>query len=94
MKAFWITFTDGSQACCEGESAFDAQGIAEKLTGKTVADKANSWSAGNVKELPYPASPAIWQFEHPVHGKCPLFCHDPKKCCGRTSCPKNYACSE
>ena len=27
MKAFWLTFTDGSQACCEGQSEFDAKRI-------------------------------------------------------------------
>jgi colicin import membrane protein len=27
--------------------------------------------------LPYPANPIIWQFEHPINGKCPPFCHSP-----------------
>lgn len=94
MSAFWIKFTDGSEACCEGRSASDAQSIAEHLTSKTVADKPNKWTVGNVKSLPYPASPIIWQLDHPVSGKHPLFCHDPKNCAGRSSCPKNYACSE
>lgn len=94
MNAFWIKFADGSEACCEGQTAFDAQRIAEKLTGKTVADVPNKWTAGNVRQLPYPASPIIWQFDHPVSGKFPLFCHDPKNCAGRGSCPKNRACSE
>lgn len=94
MSAFWIKFTDGSEACCEGQSAFDAQKIAEKLTGKVVADTPNKWTVGNVKPLPYPASPIIWQLDHPVSGKCPLFCHSPKACVGKSSCPKNYACSE
>lgn len=94
MSAFWIKFTDGSEACCEGRSAFDAQSIAEHLTSKTVADKPNNGTVGNVKSLPYPASPIIWQLDHPVRGKHPLFCHDPKNCAGRSSCPKNYACSE
>jgi hypothetical protein len=94
MKAYWLKFTDGSEACCEGESAFDAQRIAEKLTGKTVADKPNTWTSGNVKELPYPANPVIWQLDHPEYGKTPTFCHEPKKCCGRTSCPQSYSCTE
>lgn len=46
------------------------------------------------KVLPYPASPCIWSFEHPVYGKTPNFCHDPKKCCGRTSCPQRHSCTE
>jgi len=41
-----------------------------------------------------PAKPIIWQFEHPVNGKCPPFCHSPKQCQGRTACPQPYACSE
>ena len=94
MKAFWLTFTDGSAACCEGANEYDAQRIAEHLTGKVVADKKNNWSAGNVKPLPYPASPIIWQLDHPVVGKCPTFCYSPSSCAGHGSCPKNYACSE
>lgn len=92
MKTFWITFTDGSQGCCQGSSEFDAKQIAEKLTGKKVGG--GEYTDIAAKTLPYPATPIIWQFDHPVHGKCPAFCHDPKKCCGKTSCPKNYACSE
>lgn len=92
MQTFWLTFTDGSQGCCQGSSAFDAKAIAEKLTGKKVAG--GEYRDIEAKSLPYPANPVIWQFDHPVHGKCPPFCHDPKKCCGNTSCPKNYACSE
>lgn len=93
MKAFWIKFTDGSEACCEGQTDFDAQCIAESISGKTVEGKKNSWTVGAVKPLPYPAVPLIWQFDHPVSGKCPPFCHSPKTCSG-SSCPKNRACSE
>lgn len=95
MKSFWIKFSDGTEACCEGESAFDAQAIAKKLTGKEIDGSPNSWTVSpNVKQLPYPASPSIWQFDHPVHGKTPHFCHAPKQCCGRTSCPQRYSCTE
>lgn len=37
MQSFWLTFTDDSQACCEGQNPYDAKRIAEKLTGKKVA---------------------------------------------------------
>lgn len=94
MNAYWIKFTDGTEACCEGQTDFDAQRIAEKVSGKTVADKPNSWTAGNVTPLPYPASPVLWQLDHPVVGKCPTFCHAPKQCKGRTACPQNYSCTE
>jgi hypothetical protein len=94
MNNFWITFTDGSRAHCQGDSAYDAKVIAEKVTGKTVADCKNKWDTGSIKTLPYPAEPSVWKFEHPVHGKTPSFCHDPKNCCGKTACPKSYSCVE
>lgn len=94
MNSFWIKFTDGSEACCEGGSAFDAKQIAEKVTGKTV-ESPSKWTAGpNVLCLPYPAHPAVWQLDHPVHGKTPMFCHAPQQCKGRTSCPQRHSCTE
>ena len=92
MKAFWLTFTDGSQACCEGSNEYDAKRIAEHLTKKKVAG--GEFKDIAAKPLPYPAGPIIWQLDHPVVGKCPTFCHDPRNCAGHSSCPKNYACSE
>lgn len=92
MTAYWITFTDGTQACCEGQSEYDAKKIAEKFTGKTV--KGGEFRDIDAKPLPYPASPLIWQFEHPIHGKTPDFCHRPKQCVGRGSCPQSYSCTE
>ncbi len=92
MKSFWITFTDGSQACCQGENPFDAKVIAEKLTGKTVGG--GQYRDFSMKELPYPAKPIIWSFDHPVNGRCPEFCYSPAKCAGQTACPQSYACSE
>lgn len=92
MQPYWLTFTDGSKACCEGFNARDAKVIAEKLTDKIVAGGAYE----NIEAviLPYPANPVIWQFDHPVMGKCPPFCYDPNRCSGRSSCPRNIACSE
>lgn len=92
MKAWWITFTDGSQACCEGESDYDAKRIAEHFTGKKV--KGGDFRDFDVKPLPYPADPIIWQSEHPIHGKTPTFCHSPKQCAGKSSCPQHHACTE
>lgn len=93
MQTFWIKFADGSEACCQGESAYDARGIAEKITGKTV--EGPKWEAGpNVRPLPYPASPVLWQLDHPCHGKTPNFCHAPKQCAGRTACPQRRSCTE
>lgn len=92
MKSFWLTFTDGSEACCEGQNEYDAKIIAEKFTGKTVAG--GKYRDIAAKELPYPATPVIWQFDHPVNGMCPTFCFRPKQCAGRSACPQNRACTE
>lgn len=92
MTPYWITFTDGSKACCEGQSAFDAKKIAEKLTGKTVGG--GEYQDFTMERLPYPATPIIWQFDHPLHGKTPTFCHKPNQCAGRGACPQNYSCTE
>jgi len=43
-----------------------------------------------VDSLPYPADPRIKTGED----SCPSFCMQPQQCKGRTSCPRNYACSE
>jgi hypothetical protein len=94
MNNYWLTFTDGTQVHCQGESAYDARRIAEKVTGKTVAGAKTTWDEGDVKPLPYPAEPSVWKLEHPVYGKTPSFCHAPKQCCGRTACPQPYSCTE
>lgn len=93
MQGFWLTFTDGSKGYCEGRSAFDAVQIAEKLTGKAVVVGDNKWKP-ELKSLPYPATPIIWQLDHPVSGKCPAFCFRPDQCCGSTSCPQSRSCTE
>ena len=90
MNTYWLTFTDGSNGACSGLNPYDAKIIAEKFTGKTVAG--GKYDNIEAKTLPYPTSPMIWQFDHPVHGKCPSFCYTPKECAGRTSCPKRRAC--
>jgi hypothetical protein len=93
MQGYWITFTDKSKGYCQGQSAYDAVQIAEKLTGKTAEYEGSKWKP-ELKTLPYPASPVIWQLDHPVHGKYPSFCFNPDKCCGYTSCPQNRSCTE
>lgn len=92
MKGYWVTFTDGTSGYCEGLSEYDCKQIAEKFSGKTVGG--GQWKDFTMKPIPYPANPVIWQFDHPVSGKCPTFCHSPRQCAGRTSCPQNYACTE
>jgi hypothetical protein len=92
MQPFWLTFTDGSQACCEGSGPYDAKQIAEHITGKTVAG--GKYDNIDAKPLPYPAVPLIWQHDHPVVGKCPAFCYTPKECAGNGSCRKARSCCD
>lgn len=84
MQAFWITFEDGTTGCCEGQGAADAKEIAAKVRGDKVRQ---------AQELPYPAAPLIWQFDHPVHGKTPAFCHQPDRCAGCRACPRSISCT-
>lgn len=100
MTAYWITFEDGSKACCEGSSAYDAIKIAEKISGKKVSipEGKELYSEGVADEiakpLPYPARPMIWQLDHPVHGKTPTFCHSPEKCLDKGRCQSERACND
>lgn len=98
MQTYWLKFTDGSTGYCEGQSPYDVVQIAEKLTGKAVAiEPENKWKPEKseaIKRNPYPTSKMIWQFDHPVHGKCPSFCSGEAQCIGRGACPRNYACTE
>lgn len=45
--------------------------------------------ATEIKELPYPADPRVGP-----QSDCPSFCWQPNACAGRSSCPRQYACSE
>ena len=92
MQAYWLTFTDGTKACCEGQGPRDAKIIAEKLTGKTVAG--GVYDHIEAQTLPYPASPRVWGFEHPVVGQTPTFCWRPNECAGKGSCPQSRSCTE
>lgn len=92
MKSYWLTFTDGTEGCCQGQSEYDAKVIAEKLTGKTVAGGRYHNIAAKI--LPYPAKPVIWQFDHPVNGTCPPFCFQPRQCAGCSACPRPRACDD
>jgi hypothetical protein len=93
MNGYWLKFTDGTSGYCEGERPRDAVKIAEKLTAKTVVVGDNEY-APKIDTLPYPAYPVIWQFNHPIFGKCPAFCYTPSQCHGETACPKRPSCAD
>ena len=84
MTPYWVMFSDGSAGCCEGRSWEEATEIAEHITGK-------KWK--EVYVLPYPANPIIWQFDHPIKGKCPAFCYSPNRCKGHVACPRHPSCT-
>lgn len=75
---YWLTFEDGSKACCQGDTPEDATQIAENLTGNAVI---------SAKVLPYPANPIIWQ-----NRDIPAFCYNPDACAGKTCCPNHPCC--
>lgn len=94
-----MKFTDGSESHCQGQYAGDAVQIAQALSGKQVvgADdefKHRSDDNPNVQGLPYPASPMIWEFDHPVQGKTPHFCFGGEQCHGKSSCPRSRCCTD
>lgn len=80
MTPYWLSFTDGTYGCCEGEKLTDAITRAEDITGKVVS---------NGKCIPYPAVPVLWQSDN-----CPAFCYNPNRCAGKSSCPSDPACTE
>lgn len=98
MQTFWIKFEDESGGSCDGQGSYDAVKIAEHVSGKKVKDndkfEFRTDDNPNVKTLPYNAAPIIWQYEHPIYGKSPAFCHSPSQCCGHTSCPQSRSCTE
>ena len=85
MRAYWLTFEGHKPGCVDAQSEYDAREIGKHLTKCKVE---------TVKGLPYPASPRIYAYEHPVVGVTPSFCMHPEKCTGFGSCPRSYSCTE
>lgn len=77
-----VTFTDGTygSVSMSGDDTAVRTIVAQKCPGKTIE---------SIKSLPYPCSPMI----HDEFKSLPL-CFSPKQCAGRSSCPRNYSCSE
>lgn len=99
MQPYWVTLSDGSGVCSEGLSAQHAARIVEKVTGKKVRRQSGKEDAPDwqgdvfvVEVLPYPASPVVWRFDDPVGPPTPAFCFQPKKCAGKTACPRPRSC--
>lgn len=85
FPAFWVRFTKGKPACVEAQDADAAKAEAEKLSGRAVA---------RVDRLPYPCEPRLNKHLQPHGSVTPSFCFRPDQCCGRTSCPQRYSCTE
>lgn len=87
MGYYWIRMGNGKAGTVEADGEAAAMAKAALLNDGIEIKGAQS--------LPYPASPVIFQEPGtPDRPQCPLFCYSPNVCAGRTSCPKNYACSE
>jgi len=82
---FWLKFTDGTFGSCGGNGYEEAKAKAEDVSGKPVESG---------QQLPYFANPIIWQPTHEKYGKSPAFCHRPKQCAGRGSCPQSRSCTD
>jgi hypothetical protein len=83
-NTYWVQFADGRRGCMTVDPDEDPVAVAKTLGAPTHIDS-----------LPYPAQPILRQRPNPgKYGHCPDFCYSPEQCKGRTSCPKNYACSE
>jgi hypothetical protein len=80
MTPYWLTFTDGTSACCEGKTLVQSIVKAEDITGKVVARGAH---------IPYPAVPRVGE-----QSECPSFCYNPQRCLGKSSCPMDHSCTE
>ena len=78
---YWVEFKNRMPACVSAKGESEAKTLAEELGGNPVTQ---------IRRLPYPAEPQLNQDP----SGCPPFCHSPRKCAGRTSCPMSYACSE
>lgn len=85
MRAYWLTFEGHAAGCVDADGDYDAKRIGEHFT-KCKVTKAEG--------LPYPASPRIYAYDHPVIGVTPSFCFQPEKCKGSSSCPRSYSCVE
>jgi len=84
--AYWITFQDSKAkpVCIELKFGGGGEQMARKL-----AEEHSGAPVEKVWMLPYPASPCIVN-----QTGCPTFCLDGDQCKGRSSCPRDYACSE
>jgi len=75
---FWVEFDNRASGTIEANNEFAALQLAN-----------NFGKPRRARVIPYPADPRIV-----VDSDCPSFCHSPRKCVGRTSCPMRRACSE
>lgn len=78
-SGFSVEGNDTAQAATNAYKHFALAGL--KVEEAQIAD---------IQPLPYPGEPRL----NYQSGDCPSFCMHPIKCAGRTSCPRNIACSE
>jgi hypothetical protein len=71
----------------DGETASEAKA---RAAVELVSAGVTNGSIVRAETLPYPGEPRLGY----KSGDCPSFCLHPDKCAGRSSCPRNIACSE
>lgn len=103
-KAYWVKFEIGPNACVEADDEEQALSRATELAGrKAVSVQRLPYPAeprlNRVADPTPPRQRAVGfaaghNQAEPTPTHCPSFCYDPRRCAGRTACPKRYACSE
>lgn len=84
VSAFWVS-GDAATGCIEAIGETGARAAYFELYGAEPL---------NVEALPYPAEPRLNSVDRPGYGVFPSFCHSPRACKGRGSCPQRYSCTE
>lgn len=94
--SWWVTFSDGSQACLDTPRGYDQsrQGDVRRADMLALAAEIKGIEATEIATLPYPARPRLNAQVYDDGSSCPSFCFTPKECAGRTSCPRRRACDD
>jgi hypothetical protein len=95
MMTYWVALDRPVLYRGAMRQAFSVDGDTEGAASANIKEAIGQIRAGEVqvlsiRPLPYPGEPRLGYRS----GDCPSFCMHPAKCAGRTSCPRNIACSE
>ena len=91
--SYWVTLDRPVRYRGADRQSFSVDGETEEQARETVCElvlNTQSAAIASVQSRPYPGEPRLGY----KNGDCPSFCLHPAKCAGRSSCPRNIACSE